>query len=156
MRVLDRHQPADRLVRILRVPEGRRDDIEIERAVRAVRECPDARPDDDGMAGRLVADEVALGARDRLLARSPMVPDATKRPASFPSRAAARSSSALTVGSSPKTSSPTSASAIARRIAGVGLVTVSERRSIRGMVRRGYRGRGHGVSGGPFGARHDP
>ena len=41
--------------------------------------------------------------------------------------------SRLTVGSSPYTSSPTSASAIARRISGVGVVTVSERRStIRG------------------------
>ena len=39
-------------------------------------------------------------------------------------------SSRLTVGSSPKTSSPTSASAMARRMAGVGRVTVSERRSI--------------------------
>ena len=34
------------------------------------------------------------------------------------------------MGSSPKTSSPTSASAIARRISGVGLVTVSDRRSM--------------------------
>src|SRR5258708_7999744 len=33
------------------------------------------------------------------------------------------------VGSSPKTSSPSSASAIARRISGVGMVSVSERRS---------------------------
>ena len=40
----------------------------------------------------------------------------------------------MTVGSSPKTSSPTSASAIARRIAGVGWVTVSLRRSIRAMA----------------------
>jgi hypothetical protein len=37
----------------------------------------------------------------------------------------------LTVGSSPNQSSPTSASAIARRIAAEGLVIVSERRSTR-------------------------
>ena len=63
--------------------------------------------------------------------RLPWVPDETNKPASLPSRSAARSSRAITVGSSPKTSSPTSALAIARRIASVGRVTVSERRSIR-------------------------
>ena len=50
-------------------------------------------------------------------------------PASWPRSAATRSSSARTVGSSPKTSSPTSARAIAARICGVGRVRVSERRS---------------------------
>ena len=59
----------------------------------------------------------------------PIVPEVTKRPASFPNRSAATASRRLTVGSSPKTSSPTSASAMARRISGVGLVTVSLRRS---------------------------
>ena len=49
--------------------------------------------------------------------------------APFPSRAATRSSSAFTVGSSPSASSPTSAVAIAARISGVGRVTVSLRRS---------------------------
>src|SRR5436309_1841534 len=43
---------------------------------------------------------------------------------------AQRASSLLTVGSSPYQSSPTSASAMARRIRSEGLVTVSERRSI--------------------------
>src|SRR5581483_6029302 len=43
---------------------------------------------------------------------------------------AAISCKRLTVGSSPKTSSPTSAFAMASRISGVGLVTVSERRSM--------------------------
>ena len=43
---------------------------------------------------------------------------------------AMRSCSALTVGSSPKTSSPTSAAAMAARMASVGRVTVSLRRSI--------------------------
>ena len=62
--------------------------------------------------------------------RLPIVPLATSSPASAPSSSADRSSSALTVGSSPKTSSPTSASAIARRMAGEGSVTVSDRRSI--------------------------
>ena len=60
----------------------------------------------------------------------PIEPVGTKSAASFPSISAARSCRRLTVGSSPYTSSPTSASAIARRIEGVGLVTVSLRRSI--------------------------
>src|SRR5579872_5902515 len=59
-----------------------------------------------------------------------MVPVATKSPASLPMISAARCSSRFIVGSSPYTSSPTSASAIARRIAAVGRVTVSLRRSI--------------------------
>ena len=53
-----------------------------------------------------------------------------KSAASCPSRAAARSCSALTVGSSRRCSSPTSAAAIAARIPAVGRVAVSERRSI--------------------------
>ena len=65
--------------------------------------------------------------------RLPIVPEATNRPASLPSSSAARSWRAMTVGSSPNTSSPTSASAIARRMAGDGFVTVSLRRSIRVM-----------------------
>jgi hypothetical protein len=64
-----------------------------------------------------------------------MVPEGTKSDRSLPVIAATSSSSARTVGSSPKTSSPTSASTIAWRIAGVGLVTVSLRRSMRGMAR---------------------
>ena len=49
---------------------------------------------------------------------------------SLPNRSATRRCSALTVGSSPNTSSPTSASAIARRMSAVGRVRVSERRSM--------------------------
>ena len=49
---------------------------------------------------------------------------------------AVSASSAITVGSSPQTSSPTSASAIARRISGVGRVTVSERRSTGRIARQ--------------------
>src|SRR5690606_12982636 len=45
-----------------------------------------------------------------------------------------RSCNALTVGSSPYTSSPTSAASIAARIAGVGRVTVSLRRSTQSML----------------------
>ena len=62
-----------------------------------------------------------------------MVPLAVSSPASCPSMAAASSCSSLMEGSSPKTSSPTSASAMARRISSVGLVTVSLRRSIFAM-----------------------
>src|SRR5581483_1400806 len=60
----------------------------------------------------------------------PMVPVGTKRAASLPAISAARCSRWLTVGSSPYTSSPTSASIMARRISGVGLVTVSLLKSI--------------------------
>src|SRR5919206_1297100 len=57
-------------------------------------------------------------------------PVGVKSAASFSKISAARSCRRLTLGSSPYTSSPTSASAIARRMAGVGRVTVSLRRSI--------------------------
>ena len=50
--------------------------------------------------------------------------------AALPVSSAAASCNRLTVGSSPYQSSPTSASAIARRMAADGLVTVSDRRSI--------------------------
>src|SRR3954464_11087196 len=63
----------------------------------------------------------------------PIVPEGTKIAASRPTAAAASSSRRLTVGSSLKTSSATSASAMARRISASGLVTVSDRRSIRSM-----------------------
>src|SRR5262249_15109204 len=59
-----------------------------------------------------------------------MVPEGTNNAASFPSTCAAMPCSRLTQGSSPKTSSPTSASAMARRMSTEGLVTVSLRRSI--------------------------
>src|SRR5215468_8050585 len=58
------------------------------------------------------------------------VPDGTYIAASNPSIPATSASSALTLGSSPKTSSPTSAASIAARIAAVGRVTVSLRKSI--------------------------
>src|SRR5262249_10613096 len=59
-----------------------------------------------------------------------MVPEGTYSAASFPSNRAVTSWRRLTQGSSPKTSSPTSASAMARRMPGDGFVTVSLRRSI--------------------------
>src|SRR5215207_790282 len=59
-----------------------------------------------------------------------IVPEGAYRAASLPSRSATYSSNLFTVGSSPKTSSPTGASSIARRIPSVGRVTVSLRRSI--------------------------
>ena len=62
-----------------------------------------------------------------------MVPLGMRQAASLPVIAAARSSSSRTVGSSPYTSSPTRAPAMARRISGVGSVTVSERRSTRAV-----------------------
>src|SRR6266850_516636 len=62
-------------------------------------------------------------------ARLDCVPEGKKSASSKPKISAARACSRFTVGSSPKTSSPSSASSIARRMAGVGRVTVSERRS---------------------------
>jgi hypothetical protein len=63
-----------------------------------------------------------------------MVPEVVNSAASLPNNRAVTDSSSLTVGSSPRTSSPTSARAMASRIASVGLVTVSLRRStIRGV-----------------------
>jgi hypothetical protein len=53
--------------------------------------------------------------------------------ASKPSSAAIFSCSALTLGSAPKTSSPRGAVAIASRMAAVGCVTVSLRRSMVGL-----------------------
>src|SRR5215471_4561910 len=64
-----------------------------------------------------------------MASRLPIVPVATKTAASLPIADAARASRRLMLGSSPKTSSPTSASAIARRMSGPGMVSVSERRS---------------------------
>src|ERR687895_1473361 len=69
-----------------------------------------------------------------------MVPVTVYRAASFPVSSAARSWRRLTVGSSPNQSSPTSASAMALRMAGDGLVTVSDRRSTRPIGRPAYYG----------------
>src|ERR1051325_7081695 len=66
--------------------------------------------------------------------RLPWVPDVTKTAASLAMRSAAIASRRLTVGSSSQTSSPTSARAIASRIAGVGRVIVSERKSMMGCI----------------------
>src|SRR5436190_3325920 len=74
--------------------------------------------------------------------RSPIwfaiAPVGTKSAASLPVISAARSWRRFTVASSPYQSSPTSAEAIARRIASEGLVTVSERRSIGAGTGRQY------------------
>jgi len=65
----------------------------------------------------------------RMPIRLPIVPLLTKRAASFPSRSAATSWRRLMEGSSPNTSSPRAAAAIASRISGLGIVSVSERMS---------------------------
>jgi hypothetical protein len=58
-----------------------------------------------------------------------MVPEATNRPASLPINLATWRCNWSAVGSEPRTSSSTSAFAIAAPMLSVGLVTVSERRS---------------------------
>ena len=68
--------------------------------------------------------------RERTASTLAIDPVGVKSAASLPKRPATFSSRARTVGSSPYTSSPTSAEAIAARMASVGLVTVSLRRSI--------------------------
>ena len=65
--VLDRDQAADRLVRVRRVAEGLIDLGGVHGAVGPVLERADARPDDHGMTGGLVDDEMVLAAGDRLL-----------------------------------------------------------------------------------------
>src|SRR5688572_10798402 len=67
-------------------------------------------------------------------ARLDCVPVGKKSPASMPKRSAQTSCRRFTVGSSPKTSSPTSAEAMAWRMPGEGWVTVSERRSMAFMA----------------------
>src|SRR5688572_2993572 len=62
-------------------------------------------------------------------ARFDCVPEGKSSAASKPKSSAARACRRFTLGSSPKTSSPSSASIIARRMPGEGRVTVSERRS---------------------------
>src|SRR5476651_771864 len=61
-----------------------------------------------------------------------MVPLGQNIPASIPKSDALMASSWFTEGSSPKTSSPTGAFIMASSMAGVGRVTVSERKSIIG------------------------
>ena len=73
--------------------------------------------------------------RDRTASRLASDPVGVNNAASCPNSAATRSWRALTVGSSPYTSSPTSAAAIAARISSVGRVTVSLRRSMRSGTR---------------------
>src|ERR1700761_6825183 len=63
-------------------------------------------------------------------ARLLCVPLGKNRPASFPARSATVACKRKTVGSSPQTSSPTSAADMAASIGGVGRVTVSLRKSI--------------------------
>ena len=92
-------------------------------------------PESTAAAPELGPQHVREAVGDELLARPrraaarragwPSSPVGVNSPASWPSRSATRSSSARTVGSSPKTSSPTSARAIAWRIASVGRVRVS-------------------------------
>ena len=60
-----------------------------------------------------------------------IVPVGKNRAAALPVTSAASSCSRFTVGSSPYQASPTSASAMALRMASDGVVTVSERRSTR-------------------------
>ncbi len=62
------------------------------------------------------------------------VPVGSHSAASLPSSSAQRACSRLVLGSSPYWSSPTGAAAMAARMAAVGWVTVSERRSMRSVM----------------------
>src|SRR5258707_15478356 len=85
-----------------------------------------------------------------------MVPEGMKTAASFPKRSATRSHNRLTLGSSPLCSSPTSARAMASRIAGVGRVWVSDSRLTRTGGALGSRGGGVYVIGFPSDLRPQP
>ena len=79
-------------------------------------------------------DRVAAAHCERMATMLPWVPLVTRTASSLPSRSAAIASSRFTVGSSPSSASPSSASAIATRISGLGRVLVSLRRSTILMV----------------------
>ena len=68
VRVLEGDQAGDRLVRVGRVAEGVLELVQVEGAVGVLAHLPDRGPDDDGMAGLLVFDDVGAGPGDRLLA----------------------------------------------------------------------------------------
>ena len=68
------------------------------------------------------------------LTRLPIVPLADEQPRLLAEERRRARLEGVDRGSSANTSSPTSAAAIAARIASVGWVTVSERRSIRAMA----------------------
>src|SRR2546430_5629749 len=68
-----------------------------------------------------IRDLTVTGVQTCALPILPIVPLGTKVAAAFPMRSAATSISRLAVGSSPKTSSPSGASTIARRISGLGI-----------------------------------
>ena len=137
VRVLDRDQARARQVAI----GGQRSRLELgggERAVGRRRSRRTARPAHAAAGARFVqarvrASPTITSSPGRQCSSSAIwlaiVPLGTNSAASLPRSSAARSSSARAVGSSPHTSSPTSAAAIASRIAGVGRVTVSDRRS---------------------------
>ncbi len=137
MRVLDEHR-AHLKPMVLGPVHGRLHLGDRERAARIVDEMPLDRRVHRRRAV-FERDDVLRAARRRPLcpagraaaARSgwPSCPRARATRRACPARAAKAASSAITVGSSPAPSSPTSASAIARRIAGDGLVTVSDLRS---------------------------
>ena len=169
VRVLEDDEAGDRLVEVVRVAEGVVDLARVHRPVGALAEGADRGPDDDGVAAGLVHDGVGRLAGDGLVAAGQVGHERRRGCPSCRSRRtgpppcrgarAARASSSLTVGSSPKTSSPTRASAIARRMAAVGWVTVSERRSMTGgmaaasiarVVRAGAREGGPGRAGSPL------
>src|SRR6266403_5827003 len=83
-----------------------------------------------------------------------MVPDGMNTAACLPSKSATRSHSKFTVGSSPICSSPTSARAIASRMAGVGRVWVSDNRLMRTGGCLGSRGGGVYMVSSPHQNRH--
>ena len=147
VRVLEHHQGGRRLVASVGIAASGADVVEGHLAVGAGRDLAHGGAADDRVAAGLVLDDVRSPRGHDLAAASHVghVRDEVAHRAAGheerrpPCRSARRHAPAraMTVGSSPKTSSPTSASAMARRIAGVGLVTVSERRSMKsGMVSR--------------------
>ena len=138
--VLEPDQPGPDVVDVvgpdgvLEIVEREQAEIALERPGRHAREPGDAPGFPDVDVGRARAEELVARAGCGRPRRSgwPSSPTARRPRPPCPGARPCAPRGALTVGSSPNTSSPTSASAIAFRMAGVGLVTVSDLRSIGG------------------------
>ena len=139
VRVLQAHQPRAHAMIVVR---GRMRSIKLLDVQHAVVAFDRLRRDAEQLRVRalLVAQNVAVRFAQEFVARPgsararqagcPSCPRERTAPLLCPASRRSRSSSRCTVGSSPNTSSPTSAAAIAARMPGEGRVTVSLRRSM--------------------------
>ena len=144
VRVLERDDRHARAVQRVGRPDRRPDLLRREHAAIALEQAARLQPGVHGRAAELGDHDVrrsprrgaraALARGSRARSGSPSSPSAGRRPPPARETRPPRRSSASTVGSSRRCSSPTSAFAIASRMPGDGLVCVSERRSITGCM----------------------